>query len=104
MTADHPPLIVKTESPPRGRRSSREGRSSGSESTARNRTADERAGTDSETSAGRGGRPGRDGDVNRTPSPASLIPERGIELDRLVDRLYQELERKSRIERERMGR
>ena len=36
-------------------------------------------------------------------SPASFF-ERGADLDRLVDRLYRELERKMRIERERRGR
>lgn len=108
VPTDYPRLVVNTASATRDRTSSREGSSSQSETAARNGTAgrrDDRPDTDRETSAtARGRRPGHTGDRSETRAPTSVIPERGVELDRLVDRLYRELERKSRIERERMGR
>ncbi len=107
VPTDYPRLVVDTASATRDRTSSREGSSSQNETAARNGTTgrrDDRPGTDRRTSAtARGRRPGHPGDANETRAPTSVIPERGVELERLVDRLYRELERKSRIERERMG-
>lgn len=40
---------------------------------------------------------------NDGPSPTDRLLEHGADLDRLVDRLYTELQRKTRVERERGG-